>query len=126
MNLHQFMTHSDGIRCDEKSANWTIAQQRSVECLDSTGVAVGLLDAARILDGLLYPSGVNAERIAYFVGRKRRAIDRLASGAIDRRWVLRIFPTQLVPRPLNSRVALWPASSHRRLESKVGVAAATV
>lgn len=33
----------------------------------------GLLDAARILDGLPHPSGANAERIAYFVGRKDRA-----------------------------------------------------
>lgn len=30
----------------------------------------GLLDRSRILDGLPHPSGANAERIAYFLGRK--------------------------------------------------------
>jgi hypothetical protein len=33
----------------------------------------GLLDHDRILDGLPHPSGANAERIAYFVGRKSRS-----------------------------------------------------
>lgn len=32
----------------------------------------GLLDRSRILDGLPHPSGANAERIAYFLGRKQR------------------------------------------------------
>ncbi len=32
----------------------------------------GLLDRSRILDGLPHPSGANAERIAYFLGRKSR------------------------------------------------------
>lgn len=32
----------------------------------------GALDRARILDGLPHPSGANAERIAYFLGRKER------------------------------------------------------
>lgn len=34
--------------------------------------AKGLLDKAKILDGLPHPSGANAERIAYFMGRKSR------------------------------------------------------
>lgn len=33
----------------------------------------GELDRERILDGLPHPSGANAERIAYFLGRKARA-----------------------------------------------------
>ena len=33
----------------------------------------GLLDRDRILDGLPHPSGANAERIAYFMGRKLRS-----------------------------------------------------
>jgi hypothetical protein len=33
----------------------------------------GLLDPARVLAGLPHPSGANAERIAYFLGRKPRA-----------------------------------------------------
>ncbi len=32
----------------------------------------GAIDANRILDGLPHPSGANAERIAYFLGRKQR------------------------------------------------------
>ncbi len=32
----------------------------------------GLLDRSRILDGMPHPSGANAERIAYFLGRKPR------------------------------------------------------
>ena len=32
-----------------------------------------LLDRSRILDGLPHPSGANAERIAYFLGRKSRS-----------------------------------------------------
>jgi hypothetical protein len=35
-------------------------------------VRLGILDAARVLDGLPHPSGANAERIAYFLGRKAR------------------------------------------------------
>jgi hypothetical protein len=34
----------------------------------------GLLDRNRILDGLPHPSGANAERIAYFLGRKNRSM----------------------------------------------------
>ena len=33
----------------------------------------GLLDRSRILDGLPHPSGANAERIAYFLGKKSRS-----------------------------------------------------
>ena len=33
----------------------------------------GLLDRNRILDGLPHPSGANAERVAYFIGRKGRS-----------------------------------------------------
>jgi hypothetical protein len=33
----------------------------------------GLLDEARILHGLPHPSGANAERIAYFLGRKKKS-----------------------------------------------------
>lgn len=33
----------------------------------------GVLQADRILDGLPHPSGANAERIAYFLGRKERS-----------------------------------------------------
>lgn len=39
--------------------------------------ARGVLDGARILHGLPHPSGLNAERIAYFLGRK--AADTLSS-----------------------------------------------
>jgi hypothetical protein len=35
-------------------------------------VKIGRLDAARVLAGLPHPSGANAERIAYFLGRKDR------------------------------------------------------
>lgn len=35
-------------------------------------VARGLIDADSLLDGLPHPSGANAERIAYFLGRKQR------------------------------------------------------
>ena len=34
----------------------------------------GLIDPSRILDGLPHPSGANAERIAYFLGRKSLAL----------------------------------------------------
>jgi hypothetical protein len=34
----------------------------------------GILKADRILDGLPHPSGANAERIAYFLGRKDRGV----------------------------------------------------
>lgn len=34
---------------------------------------LGILDPDRILDGLPHPSGANAERVAYFLGRKARA-----------------------------------------------------
>ena len=34
---------------------------------------LGILDPDRVLDGLPHPSGANAERIAYFLGRKPRA-----------------------------------------------------
>ena len=35
--------------------------------------AIGLIDAERILAGLPHPSGANAERIAYFLGKKMAA-----------------------------------------------------
>ena len=31
---------------------------------------LGILDPSHILDGLPHPSGANAERVAYFLGRK--------------------------------------------------------
>ena len=34
----------------------------------------GILTASRVLEGLPHPSGANAERIAYFLGRKERAL----------------------------------------------------
>lgn len=37
-------------------------------------VKQGLLDAHRVLQGLPHPSGANAERIAYFLGRKPKAL----------------------------------------------------
>lgn len=45
----------------------------------------GLLDEARILHGLPHPSGANAERIAYFLGRKDRSAlsSRTNGGQID-------------------------------------------
>lgn len=33
----------------------------------------GVIDSARVLAGLPHPSGANAERIAFFLGRKPRA-----------------------------------------------------
>ena len=35
-------------------------------------VSIGRLSAAQVLDGLPHPSGANAERIAYFLGKKAR------------------------------------------------------
>jgi hypothetical protein len=35
--------------------------------------ARGIIDASRILHGLPHPSGANAERVAYFLGRKEKA-----------------------------------------------------
>jgi hypothetical protein len=35
-------------------------------------VRKGVLDAARVPNGLPHPSDANAERIAYFLGRKAR------------------------------------------------------
>ena len=37
----------------------------------------GMLDPARVIEGLPHPSGANGERIAYFLGRKER--DRLSA-----------------------------------------------
>lgn len=34
--------------------------------------AEGAIDGSRVLDGMPHPSGANAERIAYFLGRKAR------------------------------------------------------
>jgi hypothetical protein len=36
-------------------------------------VSAGVLDDSRVLSGLPHPSGANAERVAYFLGRKARA-----------------------------------------------------
>lgn len=36
--------------------------------------AKGMIDSARVLDGIPHPSGANAERVAYFLGRKSRAL----------------------------------------------------
>ena len=48
-------------------------------------VREGMLDPARVIEGLPHPSGANGERIAYFLGRKER--DRLSKktdpGRID-------------------------------------------
>lgn len=45
----------------------------------------GMLDEARILHGIPHPSGANAERIAYFLGRKTKAAlsSRTNGGQID-------------------------------------------
>ena len=44
--------------------------------------ARGVLDAGRILHGIPHPSGANAERIAYFLGRKdKAALSRQTNGA---------------------------------------------
>jgi hypothetical protein len=44
--------------------------------------ARGVVDAARILHGIPHPSGANAERIAYFLGRKdKAALSRQTNGA---------------------------------------------
>jgi hypothetical protein len=45
----------------------------------------GVLDEARILHGLPHPSGANAERIAYFLGRKEKTAlsSRTNGGQID-------------------------------------------
>ena len=32
----------------------------------------GLIDSSKVLGGIPHPSGANAERIAYFLGRKER------------------------------------------------------
>lgn len=36
-------------------------------------VQTGLLQAEQVLEGLPHPSGANAERIAYFLGKKEQA-----------------------------------------------------
>lgn len=48
--------------------------------------ARGVLDEARILHGIPHPSGANAERIAYFLGRKEKAAlsSRTNGDQIDR------------------------------------------
>lgn len=45
----------------------------------------GLLSAERLLIGLPHPSGANAERISYFLGRKERALlsAKTSPGALD-------------------------------------------
>jgi hypothetical protein len=44
--------------------------------------ARGVLDPGRILHGIPHPSGANAERIAYFLGRKdKAALSRQTNGA---------------------------------------------
>ena len=45
-------------------------------------VAQGVLPAERILHGLPHPSGANAERVAYFLGKKQRdALSGKTNGA---------------------------------------------
>ena len=34
----------------------------------------GVMEASRVLEGLPHPSGANAERVAYFLGRKEREL----------------------------------------------------
>lgn len=48
-------------------------------------VKAGLLPSDRVLSGLPHPSGANAERIAYFLGRKERAMlsKKTSADAID-------------------------------------------
>lgn len=52
-------------------ALWVPLDKEPVAVLRSFA-AKGLIDGDYLLDGLLHPSGANAERIAYFLGRKRR------------------------------------------------------
>lgn len=54
-----------------KTALWVPLGPRPAEALLSLADS-NLLDRNRILDGLQHPSGANAERIAYFLGRKAK------------------------------------------------------
>ena len=50
-----------------------------------TAISYGLIDPHRVLKGLPHPSGANAERIAYFLGRKAREAlsDKVNAAAMD-------------------------------------------
>jgi hypothetical protein len=52
-------------------AVWVPLGPKATEGVDWL-VRNGVLNAARVLNGLPHPSGANAERIAYFLGRKAR------------------------------------------------------
>ena len=46
-------------------------------------VRIGALSANRVLEGIPHPSGANAERIAYFLGRKERASLSVKTNALE-------------------------------------------
>lgn len=58
----------------------------------------GLIDSQRVLSGLPHPSGANAERIAYFLGRKPRA--RLSTNVDPDNWIRREQARQTMQRLL--------------------------
>lgn len=53
------------------NAVWVPLGAHAEACLKHLA-ALGRLDGRRVLSGLPHPSGANAERIAYFLGRKPR------------------------------------------------------
>lgn len=63
--------------------------------------ARGVLDGSRILHGLPHPSGLNAERIAYFLGRKENhTLSSRTNGArIDAERAALIARVQALPMP---------------------------
>ena len=66
------------------NAIWIPLGPKAAEGLGEV-VRMGKLDPARVLEGLPHPSGANAERIAYFLGRKTREklSTKTAAAAID-------------------------------------------
>jgi hypothetical protein len=52
---------------------------------NGAAATLGILDRAQILPALPHPSGANAERISYFLGRKARAAlsSKTLPGPID-------------------------------------------
>jgi hypothetical protein len=61
---------ADEARCLSKAV-WLPLGPQPTRALDYL-CGRGLLDRRQVLDGLPHPSGANAERIAYFTGRKAR------------------------------------------------------
>lgn len=59
----------------------------------------GLVDSHRVLSGLPHPSGANAERIAYFLGRKVRSLlsNRTSASSLDASKVRIIERVQQLP-----------------------------